>query len=169
MIVARLWHLAAHHSEANAVSSCIRIELKWMRKGSVELLCEWMSFYSTHKMTYTRSCLLGKCLHALHNQENEIGTHKYTPVDLALGVNVFTKKRIRDVERSMTVTTFIKLQCVLNSSRCVLNRKVEFRHIFFSQISAKEQAKENTFALMWLGIPILVVLSVGAMYTCFAW
>ncbi|XP_065051746.1 uncharacterized protein LOC135681293 isoform X2 [Rhopilema esculentum] len=37
------------------------------------------------------------------------------------------------------------------------------------RVSAKEQAKENTFALMWLGIPVIVVLSVGAMYTCFAW
>lgn len=37
------------------------------------------------------------------------------------------------------------------------------------KVSAKEQAKEHTMAIMWLGIPMVVVVAIGALYTCFAW
>ncbi|XP_066931255.1 uncharacterized protein [Clytia hemisphaerica] len=37
------------------------------------------------------------------------------------------------------------------------------------KISAKEEIKEHTMAIMWLGIPLMIVLTLGVLYTCFSW
>ncbi|XP_048576484.1 uncharacterized protein LOC5517900 isoform X2 [Nematostella vectensis] len=37
------------------------------------------------------------------------------------------------------------------------------------EVSAKEQKRERTMALMWIGIPVLVVGVIGALYMSFSW
>jgi len=65
---------------------------------------------------------------------------------------------------------------VANSNRtsttCKCNHLTHFAilsNINNQKVSIKQQAKEHTMAAVWLGIPLTIVILVGALYTCFAW
>ena len=41
--------------------------------------------------------------------------------------------------------------------------------LFCFQVSQKEQKRERTMALMWIGIPVLIVGVIGGLYMSFSW
>lgn len=49
----------------------------------------------------------------------------------------------------------------------VINQLAMF--LFCLQVSQKEQKRERTMALIWIGIPVLIVGVIGGLYMSFSW